>query len=121
MWGCGKFNDYIVGLTVNIETDHKPLVPIFMHKALDGLSPRLQKMKLKMIRYSYQVQYIPGKDLVIADALSRSPIEGREDEELLEEITAYIQMVIATLPATDKRLSEILQAQQEDEVCIQLD
>ncbi|GBL89207.1 hypothetical protein AVEN_255310-1 [Araneus ventricosus] len=73
-----------------------------------------------MMRYSYQVQYIPGKDLLIADALSRSPIEGREDEELSEEITAYIQMVIATLPATDKRLSEIWQAQQEDEVCIQL-
>ncbi|GBM38333.1 hypothetical protein AVEN_158360-1 [Araneus ventricosus] len=91
-----------------------------MHKALDGLSPRLQRMKLKMMRYSYQVQYIPGKDLVIADALSRSPIEERKDEELSEEITAYIQMVIATLPATDKRLSYIWQAQQEDEVCIQL-
>ncbi|GBM68494.1 Uncharacterized protein K02A2.6 [Araneus ventricosus] len=120
VWGCGKFHDYIVGLTVNIETDYRPLVPIFMHKALDGLSPRLQRMKLKMIRYSYEVQYIPGKDLVIADALSRSPIEGGKDEELSEEITAYIQMVIATLPATDRRLSEIWQAHQEDEVCIQL-
>ncbi|GBN81180.1 hypothetical protein AVEN_37864-1 [Araneus ventricosus] len=56
-----------------------------MHKALDGLSPKLQRMKLKMMRYSYQVQYIPGKNLAIADALSRSTIEGREDEELSEE------------------------------------
>ncbi|GBM88229.1 hypothetical protein AVEN_206349-1 [Araneus ventricosus] len=118
--GCGKFHDYIVGLTANSETDHKPLVPIFMHKGLDALSPRLQRMKLKMMRYSHQVQYIPGKYLVIADDLSRSPIEGTEDEELSEEITAHIQMVIATLPATDKRLSEIWQAQQENEVCIQL-
>ncbi|GBM86637.1 hypothetical protein AVEN_71838-1 [Araneus ventricosus] len=91
-----------------------------MYKALDDISPRLQRMKLKMMRYTYQVQYIPGKDLVIAYALSRSPIEGREDEELSEEITAYIEMVIATLPATDEGLSEIWQAQQEDEVCIQL-
>ncbi|GBN95674.1 hypothetical protein AVEN_186109-1 [Araneus ventricosus] len=91
-----------------------------MHKALDGLSPRFQRMKLKMMRYSYQVQYIPGKYLVIADALSRSLVEGRKDEENSDQITAYIQMVISTLPATDKRLSEISQAQQENEVCILL-
>ncbi|GBO08515.1 hypothetical protein AVEN_239967-1 [Araneus ventricosus] len=50
VWGCRKFHDYIVGLTVNIETDNKTLVPIFMHKALDGISPRLQRMKLKIMR-----------------------------------------------------------------------
>ncbi|GBM88460.1 hypothetical protein AVEN_17502-1 [Araneus ventricosus] len=81
VWGCGKFHDYIVDLTV---------------------------------------QCTPGKYLVIADALSRSQIEGSDDEELSDETTAYIQMVIATLPTTDKRLSEIWQAQQEDAVCIQL-
>ncbi|GBN18218.1 hypothetical protein AVEN_271365-1 [Araneus ventricosus] len=82
VWGCAKFQEYIVGLTVNIETDHKALVPIFLHKALDALSSRLQRMKLKMMIYSYQVLYIPGKDLVIADALSRSPIEERQEKEL---------------------------------------
>ncbi|GBM79179.1 hypothetical protein AVEN_209510-1 [Araneus ventricosus] len=40
VWGCGKFHVYIVGLAVNIETGHKPLVPIFMHKALDLLDFR---------------------------------------------------------------------------------
>ncbi|GBN17766.1 hypothetical protein AVEN_16284-1 [Araneus ventricosus] len=84
------------------------------------LSHRLQRMKLKMMRYSYQVQYIPRKDLVIADALSRSPIEGGADEEPTKEIADYIQMVIATLSASVKELSEIWQAQQEGEVCVQL-
>ncbi|GBM23156.1 hypothetical protein AVEN_232059-1 [Araneus ventricosus] len=70
--------------------------------------------------YSHQAQGIPGKDLVIADSLSRSTIEGREDKELTKEITAYIKMVIAAFPANDKRLSEIWQAQQVDEICVQL-
>ncbi|GBL61837.1 hypothetical protein AVEN_251307-1, partial [Araneus ventricosus] len=65
VWGCRKYIDYTVGLTVNIETDHKPLVNIFMHKALDVLSLRLQRNDAN----SYQVLYISGKDLVIANTL----------------------------------------------------
>ncbi|GBM48215.1 hypothetical protein AVEN_72488-1 [Araneus ventricosus] len=41
------------------------------------------------------VLYIPSKDLVIADALSRNTIEERPEEELTEEIAVYIQIVIA--------------------------
>ena len=28
-WACEKFNDYILGKDILIETNHKPLVPLF--------------------------------------------------------------------------------------------
>ena len=39
-WSCEKFSDYILGKTITIETDHKPLVPLLGTKHLDGLPPR---------------------------------------------------------------------------------
>ena len=36
-WTCERFSDYLVGLRFSIETDHKPLVPLFSTKNLDEL------------------------------------------------------------------------------------
>ena len=42
-WGCERFADYLVGLRFTIETDHKPLVPLFSYKNLDELPLRVQR------------------------------------------------------------------------------
>ncbi|UYV64154.1 hypothetical protein LAZ67_2006790 [Cordylochernes scorpioides] len=42
-WACERFKDLVVGKTFLIETDHKPLVPIFTTKDLNDLTPRLQR------------------------------------------------------------------------------
>ena len=36
MWSCDKFSCYILGCHFNIETDHKPLVPLLSTKNLDN-------------------------------------------------------------------------------------
>ncbi|UYV63201.1 hypothetical protein LAZ67_2003420 [Cordylochernes scorpioides] len=41
-WACERFKDFVVGKTFLIETDNKPLVPIFTTKDLNDLTPRLQ-------------------------------------------------------------------------------
>ena len=38
-WSCEKFRDYILGKRIDIETNHKPLVPILSSKRLDALPP----------------------------------------------------------------------------------
>lgn len=43
-WACEKFQEYVTGLQFTIETDHKPLVPIFMSKHLSDITPRLQRL-----------------------------------------------------------------------------
>ena len=73
-WACEKFNDYILGKDILIETDHKPLVPLLGTKLLDQLPPRIQRFKMKLMKYSFHIHHIPGKELVTADTLSRAPI-----------------------------------------------
>jgi len=58
-----------------METDHKPLLQILQTKHLDELTPRLQGMRLKLMRYNYNMIHVPGKQLILADSLSRNPVE----------------------------------------------
>ena len=61
-----------------------------------------------------------GKELVVADTLSRAPLPGLkpEDLELEQETTAFVCRIIQGLPATEKRLQEITNHQQEDDMCL---
>ena len=69
-WACDKFSDYILGRSFQIETDHKPLVPLLSAKELDSLLPRVLRFQLRLARYGYSIQHVPGKLLYTADALS---------------------------------------------------
>ncbi|GBM24969.1 Retrovirus-related Pol polyprotein from transposon 17.6 [Araneus ventricosus] len=121
VWGCEKFRDYLTGMHFKIETDHKPLIPIFSKKNLDDLSPRLQRIKLRMMKFSYTIAHIPGKELFAADALSRNPQKvPYKREELEAEIDAFIQMITSSLPASSRRLDELRVAQLKDETCQKL-
>ena len=47
-WACDKFANYIIGLKIIIESDHKPLVPLFGTKNLDNLPSRILRFRLKL-------------------------------------------------------------------------
>ena len=46
VWACEKFSDYILGKSIFLETDHKPLVPLLGNKSLDSLPPRVLRFRL---------------------------------------------------------------------------
>ena len=41
VWACEKFKDYIMGKWVQLETDHKSLVPLLNATHLDRMQPRI--------------------------------------------------------------------------------
>ena len=41
-----KFSEYTVGKVIQLETDHKPLVPLLGLESLDLLSPRVLSFRL---------------------------------------------------------------------------
>ena len=118
-WACEKFNDYALGMSFKIETDHKPLVALLNTKELSKLPPRVLRFRLRLMRYDATTEYVPGKLQVTADALSRAPVANPkpEDVELNELTEAFASSSTLTLPATDRRLEEIKDAQRLDEEC----
>ena len=119
-WSCEKFSDFLIGMQdFTIETDHKPLLALMKTKQLDELTPRIQRFRMRMMRFSYHIVFTAGKNLATADALSRAPTSqpGREEEKKEDETRAYVRSVVECLPATDQRLEEVRREQELDEIC----
>lgn len=120
-WACEKFQEYLIGISFILETDHRPLVQVLQTKHLDELTPRLQRFRMRLMRYVYTVVYTPGSKLQIADALSRSPLQIKPvSEELSSEIEAYVQLIVKNLPVKDVFLKKIISEQQIDPICKKL-
>lgn len=57
---------------MTIETDHQPLVTI-LKKPMHAVPARLQRMMLRLQKYSITLIYKSGKQMHLADTLSRAP------------------------------------------------
>ena len=122
-WTVEKFSNYVLGKDIVIETDHKPLVPLLGSKNLYDMPPRIQRFTMRLMRYSYTIVHVPGKDNVTADALSRAPLTRdltKAEKQLNEDMSLYVANIIECLPTTERRLDEIRLQQDEDEVCRKL-
>ena len=101
VFGLERFHHYVFGRAVTVVTDHKPLVSI-SKKPLAKAPRRLQNLSLRAQHYCFNVVYKPGKDIPVADFLSRSPCDKPIDEDLVNAVTLH--------PANDQRLEQIRQA-----------
>ncbi|XP_062593536.1 uncharacterized protein K02A2.6-like [Saccostrea cucullata] len=114
VWACEKFERYIIGLdSFKLITDHKPLVPLINTQALDRTPVRCQRLLMRLRRFNPVAEHVPGKNLVVPDTLSRSPLTGNtEDTE--EEVNLYVDCVVENLPISDQRLERIRLATADD-------
>ena len=91
VYGCEKFHTYLYGRQFVIESDHRALEQIHK-KNLDKAPPRLQRMLLRLQPYNCIIQYKPGKEMVIADTLSRlSPIDRNEISGMQVQIHQLVE------------------------------
>lgn len=87
MYGFEKFHSYVYGLpTFVAETDHKPLIAI-IKKILSEMSPRIQRLMMKLQRYDFNLIYTPGKLIVTAvsrrsETLLSHPGDKTEEERI---------------------------------------
>ena len=107
MWACEKFADYILGKDFTIETDHKPLVPLLGSRCLHNMPPRIQRVHTRLMRYSYWIVHVPGKDFCTADSLSRVQLYQsltKDKKQLNAKVNLYVSHIIDCLPTTERRL-----------------
>ena len=65
-----RLNHYTFGRTIMVQSDHQPLQSIWK-KSIVSASPRLQRLLLRLAHYNINIEFLCGKENVIADALSR--------------------------------------------------
>ena len=118
-WTCERFTEYILGRKFTIEIDHKSLIPLLNTKQFNSLSPRVLGFRLRLAKFDYKVQYVPGKYLYTADTLSQAPLpKEREEEELQGEVEAFVNCVTEyAIPATEQRLETYQNMQKLDPIC----
>ena len=105
LFGCKRFHQYVYGHHVIVESDHKPLESI-IRKPLAAAPPRLQRMFLQLQRYDFTIVHRPGKDIPVADTLSRKSLSD-QDESLREGMDMQVHMLYSNLPVSDAKLEEI--------------
>lgn len=59
---------------VDVELDQKPL-ELILKKPIASAPPRLQCMILQLQKYDIHIIYRPGKEIPVADTLSRKSIK----------------------------------------------
>ena len=100
-----KFHHYLFGHKFTIFTDHKPLLGLFgENKGIpDRSAARIARWALLLSGYDYKLEYRQGSMNGNADALSRLPLSG-EDEEESQQVVGVHMMELSHSPVTEEEV-----------------
>lgn len=103
VFGAERFHQFVYGQVVLVQSDHKPLEAI-MKKPLSSAPARIQRLLMRLQKYYVKVQYKPGKEMLVAGALSRAYLP----ETILpdKETEAQVHMLMSNLPVSNEKLKE---------------
>lgn len=121
-YACEKFDYYLVGRKFDVETDHKPLISLLNEKDLSQLPLRVQRFKMRLMRYDFVVSYTPGSCMYIADFLSRPAQCSYVDKDILDchSVELYVSHTIDNNLLSNFQQKQIIEAVNEDFTCIQV-
>lgn len=129
VFGCTRFHQMLIGNQTIVRTDHKPLINIYEKPLIDA-PKRLQMMMMVLQKYNLKFEFIKGSENVVADALSRAPIDEPEQERSFGEKTAFVYEIqeettiqswcksvklVKYLKISDEILEEVKTATQRDQ------
>ena len=114
-----KFYYSLYGKEFTLETDQKPLVSIYKKHMVD-ISPRIQRLIVRSFPYQpFHVIYKKGKDIPVADALSRvTPMDPQDNIQLpiiaVNMITTHILMSVHPQDTFSQRLDQLRKSTVQD-------
>ena len=110
VFGLERLHHYTFGKPITVETDHQPLTSIWK-KTIATSSPRLQRLLLRLAQYDVHIEYLRGKENVIADALSRVASAKTEHTDYTDSLSNIeripVHQITQIAPASPERLQEL--------------
>ena len=82
----------------------------------------IQHFRICLLRFHFSIIHVPGKELVIADTLSRAAerVPNEQNLPFQNDMRAFVNFVMESLPASEHRIKKIEQKQKQDPVCVKL-
>ena len=114
-----KFNYFLYGKEFTFKTDQKPLVSIYKKHMVD-ISPRVLRLIVRSFPYlPFKVVYKKGKDIPVADALSRvTPMDPEDNMQLpiiaVNMITTHILMSVHPQDIFSNKLDRLRKSTVQD-------
>ena len=115
-----KLHYYLYGRKFILRIDNKPLCAIF-NKKYDDSPLRIQRWLLYIQNYTFDVVHISGKSNMLADALSRNPLQDSIVYDNVFDTVCFVLKCpplnirrIATVTAQDAILKRVFEAIQRD-------
>ena len=120
VFAANQFDVYIVGKTVDVHTKQQASRNNFK-KNLLRCPKRLQRMRLELQRYDLNVSYKPGKELFIADTLSRNYTElQKEHVKVVSTKEIENGRMTEFISISPERMKEIAKYSEQDQVLKQV-
>ena len=105
LFGLEKSHYYAYGRHVVVESDCKPLEAIFK-KHLSSAPPSIARMMLCIQKYDAEIKYAPGKDIPVADALSRNSSRYGEAVQGLDVSVHEVHLHLNASPTRGSQIRE---------------
>ena len=119
VFGTERFHEYLYGHHFTVFNDHQPLKSIFK-KSITQCPPRIQRFFMKLQKYDFNLEYSPGKSMVVSDALSRAYLNNHSTEIDDVDLIHSVQFTFDTLPISEARLNQLQQETASDHILQQL-
>jgi len=79
--GEEHFSDFLVGIKFYVEMDHNHLVPLLGSKSLDEFLACIQRLRMRLMTFSFSISHVASKKLATADVVSRALLRDRGQPE----------------------------------------
>ena len=117
MHAFDRFDQYVFGREITVETDHKPM-EVILKTPLLAAPKRLQRMMMQLQKYNLRVVCKRGSEMYIADTLSSAylsaPNQVSEEEQEFIRAVENVKMT-KHLSVSPERLQEIQEKTRDDE------
>ena len=105
VFGVKRFHEYLYGRRFIAINDHKPSKSIF-DRSIISCPPRIQNFFLLLQRSNFELQYSPGKDMLVSYTLSRTYLSRSEPEFTEDSLIHHVHFALSNLPISETCLKQ---------------